>query len=58
MKITPFTRPQAILGVYEILLSDKYSWSYIKRCPGSSKPYNGNEWPFLFWSQSKCINPW
>jgi len=21
---------------------------YIKKCPGSSKLYNGSEWPFLF----------
>ncbi len=49
MKITPlFTHPQAILGVYDVLLSDKYNRSYIKKCPGSSKPYNGSEWVFRF----------
>ncbi len=45
MKITPwFTHPQAILGVYDVLLSDEYNWSYIKKCPGSFKLYNGSEW--------------
>ncbi len=32
-----FTHPQAILGVYDFLLSDESSRSYIKNCPGSSK---------------------
>jgi len=27
--------------VYDILLSDEWNWS----CPGSSKLYNGSEWP-------------
>jgi len=40
--------PQVILGVYDVLLSDEYNQSYIKKCPGSSKPYNGSEWLFLF----------
>ncbi len=41
MKIIPlFTQTQAILDVYEILLSDKYNQSYIKTCPGSSELYN------------------
>jgi len=32
MKITPcFAHPQAILGVCEILLSDEYNRSYIKK---------------------------
>ncbi len=46
MKITPWiTQPQAILGVpvYDFLLSDFFQ-SYIKKCPGSSKLYNGSEW--------------
>ncbi len=34
------THTQAILDVYEVLLSDKYNQSYIKTCPGSSKLYN------------------
>ncbi len=43
MKITPwFTHPQAILGVYNCLLSDEYNQSYIKKYPGSSKLYNGS----------------
>ncbi len=34
MKITPwFTRHQAILGVYDFLLSDEYNLSYNKTCP-------------------------
>ncbi len=32
MKITPwFTHPQAILGVYDFLLSDEYNLSYNKK---------------------------
>ncbi len=39
MKITPwFTHPQAILVVYDFLLSDKYNLSYI------NKLYNDSEW--------------
>jgi len=44
MKISPwFTHPQAILDVYDFLLSDEYTvilknyQSYIKKYPGSSK---------------------
>jgi len=34
MKITPwFTHPQAILGVYDFLLSDEYNQSYINNHP-------------------------
>ncbi len=41
MKIRPwFTHLQAILGVYDFLLSDKYNWSYLKNCPCSYKLYN------------------
>ncbi len=36
MKITPWFT-QAILGVYDFLLSDKYILSYLKNRPGSSK---------------------
>jgi len=32
-----------ILGVSDILLSDKYNLSYIKTCPGSFKLYNCSE---------------
>ncbi len=32
-----FTSPQTILGVYDFLLSDEFSRSYIKNGPGSSK---------------------
>ncbi len=54
VKITPwFTHPQAILGVYDFLLSDEYSRSYIKKCPGSSKLHNGSEWGSRFWSPKK-----
>jgi len=44
MKIAPwFTHPQVILGVYDILILDEYNQSYIKKkCPGSSKLYNGS----------------
>ncbi len=35
MEITPwFTHPQAILGVYYFILSDKYNQSYIRKYPG------------------------
>uniref|UniRef100_A0A8C1BNK8 RNA cytidine acetyltransferase n=1 Tax=Cyprinus carpio carpio TaxID=630221 RepID=A0A8C1BNK8_CYPCA len=43
-----FTHPQAILGVYDFLLSDKFSQSYIKNCPGTSKLYHCSGWVFLF----------
>ncbi len=48
MKISPwFTHPQGILGVYIFLLSDESNWSYIKKCPGSSKLYKGSGSVFL-----------
>jgi len=37
-----------ISKVYEILLSDEYNQSYIKKSPCSSKLYNGSELLFLF----------
>ncbi len=42
-----FTHPQSILGVYDFLLSDESNQSYIKNCPGPSKPYNGVSGCFL-----------
>ncbi len=51
------TNPQAILGVYDFLLSDEYNQSSIKKCPGSSKLYNGSEWGLRFWSPKKCVHP-
>jgi len=45
IKIIPsFTHPQAILGVYDFLLSDKHNQCYIKKYPGSSKLYNGSKY--------------
>jgi len=45
MKITPsFTHPQAILGVYDFLLSDEHNLRYINKYPDASELYNGNEW--------------
>jgi len=45
MKITPsFTHPQAILGVYDFLLSDEHNRSYINKYPDASKLYTGSEW--------------
>jgi len=32
MKITPFTYPQAILGVHDFLLSKEYNRSLIQSC--------------------------
>ncbi len=53
MKITPwFTHPQAILDVYDFLLSDKHNQSYIKICPGSSKLYNGSEFFLKVWKDN------
>ena len=44
MKITPsFTHPQAILGVYDFLLSDEHNRSYINKYPDASELYNGSE---------------
>jgi len=44
MKITPsFTHPQAILGVYDFLLSNEHNQSYINKYPDASKFYNGSE---------------
>jgi len=37
-----FTHPQAILGVYDFLLSGELNKSYIKKYPGSSELYDGN----------------
>ncbi len=34
-----FTHPQAILGIYDFLLSDESNRSYIKNCSGSSNLY-------------------
>ncbi len=45
-----FTHPQAILGVYDFLLSDEFNQSYIKNCPGSSKLYNCSKRVFLLHS--------
>ncbi len=42
-----FTPSQSILGIYDFLLSDESNWSYIKNCPGPSKPYNGVSGCFL-----------
>ncbi len=56
--MTPwFTHPQAIVGVYDFLISDEYNLSYIKKCPWSFKLYNGSEEWSGFWSKIKCINP-
>jgi len=44
MKITPsFTHPQAILCVYDFLLSDEHNLRYINKYPDASELYNGNE---------------
>jgi len=44
MKITPrFTHPQAILGLYDFLLSDEHNLSYINKYPDASKLYNVSE---------------
>ncbi len=42
-----FTRPRSILCVHDFLLSDKSNRSYIKNCPGPSKPYSGVSRCFL-----------
>jgi len=44
MKITPsFTHPQAILGVYDFLLSDEHNQRNINKYPDASELYNGSE---------------
>ncbi len=35
----PVIYPQAILGIYDFLLSDESNQSYIKKCSGSSNLY-------------------
>ncbi len=42
-----FTHPQCILGVCDFLLLDESNQSYIKNCPGPSKPYNGDKQVFF-----------
>ncbi len=45
MKISPpFTHPQAILVIYDFLLSEESNRSYIKKHPCFFKFYNGSEW--------------
>ncbi len=61
MKNNPFIHPQALLCGF--VLSDEYNQSYIKKCPGSSKLYNGSEWGSRFWSpkyshHKKCPTWW
>jgi len=47
MKISPsFAHPQAILGVYDFLLSAKHCQGYIKKYPGTSRL--GSEWMVPF----------
>jgi len=44
METTPwFTHPQAILGVYNFLLSDEYKLAYIKHTDASELE-NGRQW--------------
>ena len=44
MKISPsFTHPQAILGVYDFLLSDEHNRRYINKYPDASELYNGSK---------------
>ncbi len=53
MKITPwFTLKRSYSRC--IWLSSR---SYINKCPGSSKLYNGSEWVLRFLSPIKCIHP-
>ncbi len=53
MKTTPwFTHPQAILGVYDFLLSDESNQSYIKNILALPRfqdkfLYNGSEWGWM-----------
>jgi len=44
MKISQsFTHPQAILGVYDFLLSDEHNGRYFNKYPDASELYNGSE---------------
>ncbi len=49
--IKGLVHPKSILGVDDFLLSDEYNRSYIKNCPGPSKPYNGVSGCFLSTAQ-------
>jgi len=51
--ITLFIHPQAILGVYDFLLSAKHNRSYIKKYPGSSMLGVNRD----FEAKKKCIHP-
>ncbi len=46
------THHQAILVVYDFLLSDEYNRIYIKKCP--YKLYNGSEWGQDFEAQKSA----
>jgi len=44
IKVTPsFTHPQALLGVYDFLLSNEHNQSYINKYPDLFELYNGSE---------------
>ncbi len=52
MKITPsFTHPQAILRVYDFLLSDEHNQSYINKYPDASELYYGSEQDQQVWAE-------
>jgi len=61
MKVTPsFIDSQAILGVYDFLLSDEHNLSYINKYPDTSELYNGSEQDQQVWaeeSESIHIHP-
>jgi len=55
MKITPsFTHPQAILGVYDFLLSDEHNLRNINKYPDASKLYNGSDRDQWIWAEENA----
>jgi len=55
IKITPrFTHPQAILGVYDFLLSDEHNLRYINIYPYTSELYNDSERYQRVWAEESA----
>jgi len=55
MKITPsFTHLQAILGVYDFLLSDEHNLRNINKYPDASELYNSSEWDQRVWDEESA----
>ncbi len=56
MIYSPSSHPKCT--VYYFILSDKYNRSYLKKCPGSSKLYNGSGQVFIYiFFKSNKVHP-